>query len=73
LHGPSALADILVNDPGLNISALFKKGSKQDPENYRLVPFTSLPGKIMETIVKEYIVAYFNKKNWLSVSQHGFV
>ena len=27
----------------------------------------------METIIKEYIVEYLNKKNWLSVSKHGFV
>jgi len=37
------------------------------------VSLTSVPGKIMETIIKEYTVEYLNKKNWLSVSQHGFV
>jgi len=52
---------------------LTQKAVNKDPGNYRPVSLTSVPGKIMETIIKEYIVEYLNKKNWLSVSQHGFV
>lgn len=56
-----------------NISAIFKKGNKQDPGNYRPVSLTSVPGKVMESIIKEHVVEYLNYKKWLSASQHGFV
>ena len=56
-----------------NICAIFKKGSKQDAGNYRPVSLTSVPGKIMESLIKEHVVEYLNDKHWLSVSQHGFV
>ena len=34
-----------------NISPLFKKGSKDDPGNYRPISLTSVPGKMLETII----------------------
>jgi len=32
-----------------------------------------VPGKIKESIIKEQVVEYLNNKDWLSISQHGFV
>ena len=36
-----------------NIVPLFKMGKKEGPSNYRLVSLTSIPGKILEQIIKE--------------------
>jgi len=37
------------------------------------VSLTSVPGKIMESLIKEHVVEYLNDKHWLCVSQHGSV
>jgi Reverse transcriptase (RNA-dependent DNA polymerase) len=55
-----------------NVSPLFKKGSKNKPENYRPVSLTSIIGKMLESIVKDHIVNHLNKFNLIKSSQHGF-
>uniref|UniRef100_A0A452IGB1 Reverse transcriptase domain-containing protein n=1 Tax=Gopherus agassizii TaxID=38772 RepID=A0A452IGB1_9SAUR len=55
-----------------NVTPIFKKGSRGDPGNYRLVSLTSVPGKLVETIVKNKIVRHIEKHKLLSNSQHGF-
>ena len=35
-----------------NVVTNFRKGKKEEPGNYRLVSLASIPGKILEQIVK---------------------
>ena len=56
-----------------NIIPSFKKGSKTDANNYRPVSLTSVPSKIMESIIKDAILSYIEDNNPISVHQHGFV
>ena len=55
-----------------NICAIFKKGSKADPKNYRPVSLTSLTSKVMEHIVSCQISRHLNANHIISPHQHGF-
>jgi hypothetical protein len=55
-----------------NVTAIFKKGAKSDPANYRPVSLTSQIGKIMERIIKEDVVQFLESNNLIRNSQHGF-
>ena len=45
-----------------NITPLFKKGSRNKPENYRPVSLTSVVCKLLETLIR-----------LINTSQHGFL
>ena len=55
-----------------NICAIFKKGDKSQPENYRPVSLTSVVCKMLEHIVHSHIMKHFEVNNLLVDSQHGF-
>ena len=55
------------------ITAIYKKGVKSDPGNYRPVSMTSVISKIMESIIRDAIVEHLVKNNLLNDDQHGFV
>jgi len=41
-------------------AAIFKKGNKCDPCNYRPISFTSIICKIMEPIIRNHIMEFFS-------------
>ncbi|XP_075779238.1 uncharacterized protein LOC142827520 [Pelodiscus sinensis] len=56
-----------------NIVPIYKKGNKNNPGNYRPVSLTSVPGKIMEQVIKEIICKHLEGNKVIGNSQHGFV
>ena len=55
-----------------NVTPIFKKGSRNDPANYRPVSLTSQVCKVLESIVKEQVLGHLEKNKLLSEEQHGF-
>lgn len=56
-----------------NISAIHKKGSKSEANNYRPVSLTCVACKLLESIIRDYLVNYFKQNNLFSNRQYGFI
>ena len=56
-----------------NVVAIFKKGDKSDPGNYRPVSLTSVIGKLMEKLVRNQIVNHMVFNSLFSKQQFGFI
>ena len=54
------------------ITAIFKKGNKHCPNNYRPVSLTSVACKILESIIKDNLISYITANKLLSPAQFGF-
>ena len=56
-----------------NVTPIFKKGSKSKTENYRPVSLTSVPCKLMESIIRDKVVNHLTINHLIKSSQHGFM
>ena len=55
------------------ISAIYKKGSKHIPENYRPISLTSIVCKLMEGFVRDEVMQHLIENKLLSAKQFGFI
>ena len=56
-----------------NITPLFKKGSRNKPDNYRPVRFTSVVCKLLETLITDHMVELVVKHKLINTPQHCFL
>ena len=54
------------------VTAIFKKGNKTDPGNYRPVSLTCICCKLLEQFLRDNIVEHMAENDLYSDSQHGF-
>ena len=56
-----------------NITPLFKKVSRNKPENYRPVSLISVVRKLLKTLIRDHTVEFLVKHKLINTSQHGFL
>ena len=56
-----------------NVTAIFKSGPKTKPENYRPISLTSVPGKLLERLIRDILVKHMEENSLFSKAQHGFI
>jgi len=56
-----------------HVTPIYKKGTKGDPGNYRPVSLTSVPCKLLESIMKDKIMQHLLENNLIEDTQHGFM
>ena len=55
-----------------NVTAIRKKGNRQEPGNYRPISLTSVVCKTMERLIKGNIITHLEGNNLIGDSPHGF-
>ena len=55
------------------ISALHKKESKSDPNNYRPISLTCIACKMMESILRDHITSHMKENMLFCTKQYGFI
>ena len=55
-----------------DVAPIFKKGNRELPGNYRPISLTSIICKILESIIRDKLVAHLEKYKLIQNTQHGF-
>lgn len=55
-----------------NVTPIYKKGSRQDPANYRPISLTCIACKVLEHIIVSCVMKHWTRHNILNRNQHGF-
>jgi hypothetical protein len=55
-----------------NVSPVYKKGQKYNPENYRPISLTCICCKLLEHLIAKHIMSHADTHNILYPLQHGF-
>ncbi|RUM41879.1 MAG: hypothetical protein DSY80_08180 [Desulfocapsa sp.] len=55
------------------VTALFKKGSRKEPCNYRPVSLTCIACKILESIIRDHLMDHLKRNKLFSSRQYGFI
>ena len=55
------------------VSAIYKKGARTHPLNYRPVSLTCIICKIFENIIRDHIIKHMKENNLFSPKQFGFI
>jgi len=55
------------------VTAVYKKGNKSNPSNYRPVSLTVNLCKVLESIMRDNIMEHIQKHKLIKESQYGFV
>ena len=56
----------------VDVCAVFKKGKKSGPANYRPISLTCIASKILEHIIHSHVMKHLQMNNILTDCQHGF-
>ena len=55
------------------MTAIYKKGARSDPGNYRPISLTSVISKVMESLIRDELLIHLVRHEVLSGCQHSFV
>ena len=55
------------------VSAIYKKGKKELPENYRPVSLTCILCKVLEGVIRDQMLKFLRETSLLSNRQYGFI
>ena len=56
-----------------HINPIFKSGDRLSPTIYRPINLASIPCKILERIIKTYMLNHLTRNNLIATEQHGFL